>query len=136
MTEFIRQLRTRRLLSQTLLDFAGRQRQLASVGDDEALADLLRRKDRVLSRLRDIGGAAEWRAARDTLDPQTRTECETLIEACRRDLQQVYEQDLAVATEVTARRDATQQTLRQLRDSQPATQAYDSPPTPRLNLRT
>ena len=141
MTDFLRQFRTRRLLCGTLADFSARQAELAASGDDEALVDLLARKDRVLQRLTTEGGsdvAAEWQTVRDYLDPDTRGECDRLLAECEAALAEVMALDGQSITQVSARRDQTQAQLRAAQQNERTAAGYAAadatPAAPRLNV--
>lgn len=137
MSDFLRQFRSRRLLCQTLADFSARQRELVDGSEDEALVDLLQRKDRVLTRLSTESNADEWRAVREFLDPDTRAECERLLDECEAILAAVQKNDLDAAELMTARRDETKRQLASLSENRPAAEGYDAAPSrPRLNLTT
>ena len=137
MSDFLRQFRSRRLLCQTLADFSARQRQLVEGGEDDALVDLMQRKDRVLTRLSEESNAEEWRGVRDFLDPDTRAECGRLLEECEAILAAVQRDDLDAAERLTARRDETKRQLESLSQSQSAAEGYQaSAPRQRLNLVT
>ena len=140
MTDFLRQFRSRRLLCGTLADFAARQRELAEAGDDAGLAELLARKGRLLDRLAAEGGAeaaAEWRGVRDFLDPDTRAECERLLDECRDALASVQDDDARAVAAAQARRDATAARLKEADASERTAAGYQQAAPkarPRLNL--
>ena len=141
MTDFLRQFRTRRLLCGTLADFSSRQQSLAASGDDAALVDLLARKDRVLQRLAGESGpelVAEWQSARDYLDPDTRAQCQALLDECEAALAEVMAMDGQSITAVTARRDETQRQLKTAQQNERTAAGYaaaDAPAAaPRLNV--
>ena len=137
MTDFLRQFRTRRLLCSTLADFTRRQQTLLAAGEDEALVELLGRKGRVLRRLAESGGdaaRAEWRSVRDFLDPDTRAECDRLLDECERQLADILDSDQAAIAAATNRRDQTRGQLRSLADSADAAAGYEA--TPHLDTAT
>ena len=140
MIDFLANFRTRRLLCQTLVSLSEREELAVGSSDYDELIDVLERKDRVLTRLREGQDAIDaWRSNREALAAGERKACEALLAECEADLISVRQRTENASRRLTDRRSATIDLIRRVAAGQQTHREYHaeaelSTPPRRLDL--
>lgn len=116
---FLSILRLRRDHCRGLLELSRQQTELIRRDEYTQLLALLGKKQHILGRLDEISArypqlARRWKDRRDTLEPEVRSECETLLAEIENLLAQLNETENDSAVLLTRRRDETRQQLEAL----------------------
>jgi hypothetical protein len=121
-------VKTRLEYCRALRALSVRQMELIESEDDAAILQVLSQKQQLLEEFsrapQQTQFRQQWRASRDALTPDLRSDCERMLAECEAVLDDVLQREQAGADRLAARRDNSQQQLQMITHGAQAHGAY------------
>lgn len=127
--DFLRIFAAHRECCGRLLELSRNQDRLIIEDDYTQLLVVLGKKQKVLNQMEEFGKHRTrigelWKLQRDTLDAQTRRQCEQLLSETETDLAELVRQEHHSSRRIEQRREATQRDLQNLDQGERVNEAY------------
>lgn len=127
--EFLRVFRMRHSLCAALLDLSRAQGSLIDSDDYPQLMEILKSKQQILNRMQQQNHAdsslwSEWPQAREAISPESRRECDSLLQNTADVLQQLGENERSCTAQLVQRHRATSLELQALSQASQTSRAY------------